>query len=142
MPAACLKVDSLGELRDEANRTVTLRGINLDGGSKMPTQKPNFFERVDEAYWDGDNVSFVNRPFLLEDAHFHFSKLKSYGFNTIRYVFTWEALEHKGPGIYDDEYIDFTIKVLKLLDEYGFYVFMDPHQDNVSTSTPSVLSFN
>lgn len=134
MPTACLEVDSFGVLKDGNNRTVTLRGINLDGGSKLPVQQTSFFDPVDESYWDGDNVSFVNRPFLLEDAPKHFAKLKSYGFNTIRYVFTWEALEHKGPGIYDDEYIDFAIKVLKLLDEFDFYVFMDPHQDNVSIS--------
>lgn len=131
MPAGYLQVDKTGAIKDENNREIILRGINLDGGSKLPVQQTSFFEKVDDSYWDGDNISFVNRPFLLEDAPTHFAKLKSYGFNTIRYVFTWEALEHKGPGIYDDEFIDFTIKVLKILDEFGFYVFMDPHQDNV-----------
>lgn len=97
----------------------------------MPVQHSNFFEPIGNDYWDGDNISFVNRPFLLEDAPIHFSRLKAYGFNTIRYVFTWEALEHTGPGVYDDDYISFTISVLKLLDQFGFYVFMDPHQDNV-----------
>lgn len=131
MPAACLEVDH-GVLKDEYGRTVILRGINLDGGSKAPVQAPSTFEPADSTYFDGDNVSFVNRPFTLEEAPEHFERLKAFGFNTIRYLFTWEALEHKGPGIYDDEFIDFTIKMLKLLDNYGFYVFMDPHQDNVS----------
>lgn len=130
MPSACLEVD-YGVIRDEHQRAVVLRGINLDAGGKMPVQSKSSFELPDADYWDGDNVSFVNRPFGLEDAPEHFERLKSFGFNTIRYVFTWEALEHAGPGIYDDDFIDYTIEMLKLLDKYGFYVFMDPHQDNV-----------
>jgi hypothetical protein len=88
----------------------------------MPShRKENFFE--------GDTVSFVDRPFSVDEAHTHFSRLKRWGYNTIRYLFTWEALEHAGPGKYDEEYIEHTIKILRIAKEYGFYVFMDPHQD-------------
>lgn len=125
-----LKVDGLGGVRDDKNRRITLRGINLDGSSKLPKRPEyNTFKPVQEDFWDGDNVSFVGRPFELEEAPQHLERIRSWGFNTIRYVYTWEALEHGGPGKYDDEFIDYTIKVLKLLDEYGFYVTMDPHQD-------------
>jgi hypothetical protein len=34
-------------------------------------------------------------------------------------------------GIYDEDFIEFTIKVLRKAGEYGLYVFMDPHQDVV-----------
>lgn len=34
--------------------------------------------------------------------------------------------------IYDEEFIDFTIAVLKKCKEHGFKVFIDPHQDVVS----------
>lgn len=132
MPAACLEVDTYGTIRDEHKRSVILRGINLDAGAKLPVQSETTFEPPNKEYWDGDNVSFTQRPFSLSDAPEHFERLKSFGFNTIRYVFTWEALEHAGPGIYDDEFISFTIEMLKLLDKYDFYVFMDPHQDTVS----------
>ncbi|TKX21145.1 cellulase-like protein 5 [Elsinoe australis] len=114
--------------RDQHNREVTLRGINVAGDCKLPA-KPDQNSHVREGFFDGDDVSFVGRPFPLDDAHIHFSRLRKWGMNTIRYVFTWEALEHAGPGKYDEEFIDFTIEVLRLAKEYGFYIFMDPHQD-------------
>ncbi|KAF2148855.1 glycoside hydrolase family 5 protein [Myriangium duriaei CBS 260.36] len=114
--------------KDQQNREVTLRGINIAGDCKLPA-KPEQNSHTKEGFFDGDSVSFVGRPFSLEDAHIHFSRLRKWGMNTIRYLFTWEALEHAGPGKYDEEFIDFTIKMLRLAKEYGFYVFMDPHQD-------------
>lgn len=117
-----------GVLKDGA-RAVYLRGINLDGRSKMPAQPPLTTFSTGPEFWDGDNVSFVGRPFPLEDADHHFSLLRNWGFNTIRYIFTWEAIEHKGPGIYDDEFVDYTIEVLKLAAKHDMRVFLDPHQD-------------
>lgn len=34
-------------------------------------------------------------------------------------------------GKYDYEFMDYTIKVLRKCKEYGFKVFIDPHQDVV-----------
>lgn len=132
MPKYSLELDYYGTLRDSDNRAVLLRGINLDGGGKAPIQFPNTFKQATDAFYDADNVSFINRPFTLEEAPVHLKRIKKIGFNTIRYLFTWEALEHAGPGKYDNDFIDFTIKLLKLIDEYGFYVFLDPHQDTWS----------
>ncbi|CAN6625056.1 ergosteryl-beta-glucosidase [Trichomonascus vanleenenianus] len=128
--AKVLQVDGLGSFCDAQNRVVILRGINLDSGNKMPA-KPYLttYSPQNEEYWNGQDISFVGRPFSLEDAPVHLERIKSWGYNTIRYVYTWEALEHKGPGVYDDEFIDYSIEVLKLIRSYGFYVFMDPHQD-------------
>jgi hypothetical protein len=42
---------------------------------------------------------------------------------------TWEALEHAGPGQYDTEFLEYIEELLKIAGEYGFYVFIDPHQD-------------
>lgn len=97
MPRNLLRVDNLGSLRDSSDRTVVLRGINLDSASKMPKQVPSTYLAPGSDFWDGDNVSYVNRPFTLEEAPTHLERLKGWGFNTIRYLFTWEALEHKGP---------------------------------------------
>lgn len=116
--------------RDSQNREVTIRGINLDGSAKYPS-RPDIPSNVSEGFYDGNDVSFVGRPFALDDAKTHFGKLKSWGYNQIRYIFTWEAIEHQGPGKYDEEWIDFTIEVLRLAKGYGFYIFLDPHQDVV-----------
>ncbi|KAH6615583.1 glycoside hydrolase family 5 protein [Chaetomium sp. MPI-SDFR-AT-0129] len=117
-----------GKFRDGHGRQVILRGINVAGEAKYPSQ-PNQPSHVAGDFFDGDNVSFVGRPFPKDDAQLHFSRLKRCGYNTIRYVFTWEAIEAAGPGIYDERWIDETIEVLKAAKSYGFYIFMDPHQD-------------
>ena len=119
-----------GRFCDGHGRQVTLRGINVAGDAKYP----NFPEQpshVSLGFFDGDSVKFHGRPFSEEDAHVHFARLKGYGYNTIRYIFTWEAIEAAGPGIYDEEWIQHTIAVLRVAKEYGFHVFMDPHQDVV-----------
>jgi hypothetical protein len=122
-----------GQFRDRQGRTVVLRGINVAGDAKLPSE-PNQPSHVKENFFDGDNVKFHARPFPVADAHTHFSRLRRWGYNTIRYVFTWEAIEAAGPGRYDEEFISHTIEVLRIAKGYGFYVIMDPHQDVVSNS--------
>ncbi|CAG8060001.1 unnamed protein product [Penicillium olsonii] len=114
--------------RDCENREVFLRGINVAGDAKFP-KEPNRPPEDHDEFFNGNNVSFVGRPFPLKDADIHFSRLRNWGYNTIRYIFTWEAIEHSGPGIYDEEWLAFTIDVLRVAKKYQFYVFMDPHQD-------------
>lgn len=129
MASLRLQVDGT-RFKDSQNREVTIRGINVAGDAKYP-KTPDVPTSVGDGFFDADNVSFVGRPFSLDDAHIHFSRLWKLGYNTIRYIFTWEAIEHEGPGKYDDEWISFTIGVLRIAKQYGFYVFMDPHQDVV-----------
>ncbi|KAI9723607.1 MAG: hypothetical protein M1812_000907 [Candelaria pacifica] len=114
--------------KDSQDREVTLRGINVAGGAKFPSS-PDVPSDVADKFFDADTLSFSDRPFPLAEAHEHFARLKRYGYNTIRYVFTWEAIEHVRPGEYDEAWIDHTIAILRLAKEYGFMVFMDPHQD-------------
>ncbi len=119
-----------GQFHDTHGRHVLLRGINVAADAKLPSH-PEVPSHVADDFFDGDNVKFHARPFRKEDAHIHFSRLKRFGYNTIRYIFTWEAIEAAGPGKYDEEWIQHTIHVLRVAKEYGFYVFMDPHQDVV-----------
>ena len=127
MASFSLRVEGT-RFRDGQNREVTLRGINVSGDAKLPA-RPDQSSHIKEGFFNGDNVSFVGRPFPLDDAHTHFARLKRWGYNTIRYVFTWEAVEHEGPGRYDEEWIQHTIEVIRVAKSYGFYIFMDPHQD-------------
>lgn len=115
-------------------RQVVLRGINVAGDAKYPSEPFDQPSQISDDFFNGDNVSFHNRPFTKDDAHVHFARLKRYGYNTIRYIFTWEAIEAKGPGVYDEEWISHTIEVLRVAKGYGFYVYMDPHQDVVCLS--------
>ena len=112
---------------DAGGRQIVLRGLNLGGDSKVPwpnggTQHPNDFA-------DHREVSFVGRPFLLSDADQHFSRIRDWGFNCLRLLTTWEAVEHAGPGQYDIAYLDHLQEICRKAGDYGLYVFIDFHQD-------------
>jgi len=113
---------------DEEGRSVLLRGVNLGGSTKVPFS-PNGATHIKTDFSDHKNVSFVGRPFLIKEADEHFSRLKHWGFNCLRFLITWEAIEHSGPGEYDKEYLDYLEEILKIAESYRFYTFIDPHQD-------------
>ena len=100
----------------------------MGGDSKIP-----FCEPGDETYPEfldrKKEVSFVGRPFPVEDAESHFKRLKKAGMLYLRFVVTWEALEHEGPGIYDEAYLAYLRKILIAAENEGISVFIDPHQD-------------
>lgn len=114
----------------ENGRRVMLRGVNLGGSTKMPiggeTHKSTDFL---------EPISFVGRPFPLKEADEHFQRLQNWGFNTLRLLTIWEAIEHAGPGKFDTAYLDYFKTITKIADEYGFYIFIDPHQDVWSRMT-------
>jgi len=114
---------------DDEGRTLILRGVNLSGSSKVPAVLGSRAEGSSEGSLPEDPISFVGRPFPLEEAEEHFERLKSWGFTFIRFVITWEALEHSGPGIYDESYLAYLRKILLVAEKAGISVFMDPHQD-------------
>ncbi|GJJ73555.1 endoglycosylceramidase [Entomortierella parvispora] len=114
--------------RDSQNRTLLLRGVNLCGNSKLPTT-PNGSSHLSEGFFDHRNVCFLGRPFPLDQAHEHFSRLQRWGLTFVRMLVPWEALEHSGPGIYDEKFIDSLIELIKIMPKYGIKCFIDPHQD-------------
>jgi hypothetical protein len=122
-------VHTLGAwFRDEQGRTLILRGVNISGSSKIPT-RPNGATHLIEGFFEHRDVSFIGRPFPLEEADEHFRRLRSWGLTTLRFLVTWEAIEHAGPGKYDEAYLDYLHAVIKRAGEYGFLVIIDPHQD-------------
>jgi hypothetical protein len=114
--------------KDEQGRTVILRGVNLGGSSKVPFT-PNGATYLREGFFDHRNVSFVGRPFPLEEADEHFARLREWGLTFLRFLVTWEAIEHAGPGSYDQDYLDYVAALIEKAHAYGIQVFIDPHQD-------------
>ncbi len=114
--------------KDEFGRTLLLRGVNLAGSSKVPVS-PNGASYNLNGFFNHRDVSFVGRPFPLAEADEHFSRLRAWGLTFIRFLVTWEAIEHAGPGIYDEAYLDYLRAILIKAREYGIQVFIDPHQD-------------
>ena len=105
-----------------------LRGVNLGGSSKVPAS-PNGATHISEGFFNHREVSFVGRPFPLAEADEHFSRLRAWGLTFLRFLVSWEAIEHAGPGIYDDDYLDYIRAVIEKAHEYGIQMFIDPHQD-------------
>lgn len=114
--------------RDRDGRHVILRGVNLGGDCKVPSVPDSqTWRRTDFA--DHRSVSFVGRPFPLDEADAHFARLARWGFNCLRLLTTWEAVEHAGPGIYDEAYLDYFAELARRAGAFGFFVFIDFHQD-------------
>jgi endoglycosylceramidase len=92
--------------RDATGRVVILRGVNVAGNSKVPDFMP---------ITGGDMLD----------------PLPGWGFNTIRLLFTWEALE-SARCAYDEGYLDYYEQVVIWARERGLYVMVDFHQDAYS----------
>ena len=114
--------------KDADGRTLLLRGVNLGGSSKLPATPDGATYRR-EGFFEHRALSFVGRPFPLDEADEHFARLRSWGFTFVRFLVTWEAIEHAGPGIYDQEYLEYIYAIVKRAGEYGIRMVIDPHQD-------------
>lgn len=122
-----------GRFVDAYGRTLSLRGFNVAGASKVPTQ-PNGFTHL----WDGETfyqhrgVTFIGRPFPLDEAHLHFRRLQEWGLPLIRLLVTWESIGHAGPNPTTDvdlEYIGYLRKLIEMMPSYGLKCFICAHQD-------------
>lgn len=118
-----------GNFVDEHGRILNLRGVNLGGSSKLPTNANASNNWFLDAASAKTTASFINRPFPLLEAPEHFSRLRACGFTLLRFIITWEAIEHAGPGIYDIDYLCYIHDILEIAQTYGMDIYLDPHQD-------------
>ncbi|KAF9426523.1 hypothetical protein BGZ94_006398 [Podila epigama] len=103
--------------------------------SKSASTERIIFSHEREHFFEHRNVSFVNRPFPLDEADEHFKRLARWGCQCLRLLVPWEALEHSGPGIYDEEYIEYVVKLLEIAAKYNLKCYLDPHVDTWSRFT-------
>lgn len=112
----------------QSNQIVFLRGVSLSGCSKLPSE-PDGRTHQAELLFEHRQVSFLGHPLRLEHAPHYLSQLVDSGFNLIRLVICWEALEHSGPGIYDVEYIQYISDLVQMCQQHKLNVLVDAHQD-------------
>ena len=113
--------------KDDAKRTLLLRGVNLSGG-KIPADPPGA-THLPDSLAERRELSFVDRPFPLEEADEHFLRLKHWGLDFLRLIVTWEALEHQAPGSYDEAFLDYLVALSEKAESHDINLFIDPHQD-------------
>ena len=107
-------------MRDAYGRYVYLNGINVSGTTKVPvTAEP-------------DPISYVGRPFPLEEADKWFKSLHDQGFNSVRLLAIWEAIEHEGRGIYDQDYLQYFEDIVRIAGENDIYVLINFHENMFS----------
>lgn len=124
---AMIRVDG-GRFVDEQGRELLLRGVNLGGSTKVP-RVPDGATWRREHFFEHRDVSFVGRPFPLDEADEHFRRLARWGLKTLRFLTTWEAIEHAGPRRYDLAYLEYLEAIVRRAGEHGLDVFIDFHQD-------------
>ncbi|PWN49059.1 glycoside hydrolase family 5 protein [Violaceomyces palustris] len=113
---------------DAWGRNLLLRGVNISGASKLPTV-PNGLSHLSEGFFDHRTVSFIGRPFPLQDAPIHFARLREWGLPLVRLLVTWESIAHQGPDEFDEEYMEYLANIVRIMPEYGIKCFVCPHQD-------------
>lgn len=114
--------------RDADNRQVILRGLNFGGDTKLPFT-PDGRTHLPTDFADHRTVSFIGRPAPLDEIDEHLARMAHWGFNCLRLLTTWEAVEHAGPGKYDEAYLDYFAEVCARAGKHGLHVFVDFHQD-------------
>ena len=112
--------------RDESGRYLMINGVNVSGTSKVPVKI--------------SPVSYVGRPFPIDQVDDWFAKLRRDGFNAMRLLVIWEAVCHQAPGVYDNEYLDYLEQVISKANDHGIYVLINFHENLFSRHLYSVFN--
>jgi hypothetical protein len=113
---------------DPEGRPTLMRGVNFGGSTKVP-YTPDGATHLGVDFEGWRDVSFVGRPAPLDELDRHLDRIEHWGFNVLRFLVTWEAIEHAGPGVHDEAYLDYVRECVRRAGERGLLVFIDPHQD-------------
>jgi endoglycosylceramidase len=96
-----------------------------------PARYP-FRDREDRiVFYHGVNISNAAKSapgFLSWHTKDDYARLHRWGFNCVRYLVFWEAIEPR-EGVYDEAYIDATMERIRWMGELGIDVILDFHQD-------------
>ncbi|KAH7469259.1 Glucosylceramidase [Phytophthora ramorum] len=110
--------------------TTNVDAVGIRNGHFVDAQGRHTDRHCKNSFFDGArSVSFVNRPFPLSEAPAHFARLQRWGLTFLRFIVTWEAIEHEGPGIYDRQYLSYLRDIIAIAADYGLGIYVDPHQD-------------
>lgn len=101
-------------ITDDQGRIVIYRGVNVSNVSKH-SGPPS-------GYWDRGRAQ---HPWHQREDY---KRLEDWGFNFVRYLIFWEAIEPE-EGQYDDYYLDGAINRAKFLAKHNVDVVLDLHQD-------------
>ena len=115
--------------RDKQGRYLLFRGVNFAGRSKLPPYLPI-------APLDMNSISNSELEKEIERVREWLDLLKLSGFNMIRLLTIWKAIEPRpNPNLEKEllpegqEYLRKISRIMDVLYERGIYVFLDFHQD-------------
>lgn len=104
---------------DKTGRVLMLYGTNVSEWSKYGEAC-----RKQEKEYKG----YKGPCYLPRQTQEHFKKLKKWGFNFVRFLIFWAAIEPE-PGRIDFGYLEKVLERVRWLEELGIYVLIDMHQD-------------
>jgi uncharacterized membrane protein HdeD (DUF308 family) len=114
--------------RDQENRYVLFRGVNFGSRSKMPPYLPIAPLEVHE-------LSKLDLNKEIESVGSGLDLMKSLGFNIIRLLVSWKAIEPRPNANLDEllpegkKYLEYMKQIIDELYARNLYVILDFHQD-------------
>jgi hypothetical protein len=106
-------------ITDDTGRILLPRGYEPGGGVPHPVSGGTGPEGP-------EGFSLPGRLFSPEEADACFERLRSRGLSFILMPVPWKALEHEGPGIYDEAYLAYLRKILLCAEKRGVSLFILP----------------
>jgi len=114
--------------RDEDKRFVLFRGVNFGSRSKMPPYLPI-------APLDAHELSQLDLKKEIESVRSGLDLMKNLGFNIIRLLVSWKAIEPRPNPNLDEllpegrKYLEYMKEIIDELYARNLYVILDFHQD-------------